>query len=278
MTVVVSWIGVTNQNNEDKPSSLYIASDSRISWHNGRFDNGRKVFAFKNSPDVMAYCGDVMFPSIVLNQVVELADNGLLFDESMDSQAKFEKIQKVVQEQFSLYPREINIISGTLKILFASRDERYSFKSYLMSWEKGRQWELEQIDLMNDRRKLHFYGSGKDEFSNRLNDYRRETNLSAGTSRAIFQCFCDTLSNIKDKSCGGAPQLVGLYNHSNAKNFGVIYNNERYLLGAKIDKSDNLNNVEWRNSLFERCDGITLKISDGAQPQPNPIPLKLSKL
>ena len=76
---------------------------------------------------------------------------------------------------------------------------------------------------------------------------------------------------MKDFQCGGSPQLVGLYNRFNGKNFGVIYEKKRYYLGREIEQTENFNSIEWRNELFERCDGLTTKILDGAQRQPDEL-------
>ena len=79
MTLLASWLAVDSR----APSAVYIMSDSRISWDNRAFfDYGKKVFGCKNYPDIFGYCGDVLFPSIVLNQIVDIADHGLLFDNS----------------------------------------------------------------------------------------------------------------------------------------------------------------------------------------------------
>lgn len=56
-------------------NTQYMAANNRISWKESvQFNYSRKVFAFSNWPDVLGYCGDVLFPSIALNQIVELAD------------------------------------------------------------------------------------------------------------------------------------------------------------------------------------------------------------
>jgi hypothetical protein len=66
MTLLVSWIGVDPHGT----SSAYIAADSRVSWGDvANFDHGRKVFAFRHSPDILGYCGDVLFPTMVLSQI-----------------------------------------------------------------------------------------------------------------------------------------------------------------------------------------------------------------
>jgi hypothetical protein len=271
MTLVVAWIGVVEGK---KPASVYIASDSRITWINGKtkFDNGRKVFGFKKSPDIMGYCGDVLFPSIVLNQVVEMADSGMLFNNKINCHQRFEKVRLKIQEQFDNYPNEVNgITSNSLKIIFASRENRYNFSCYILEWKKGEKWQYKPIKLPEKSDVLTFIGSGEAEFKDKLSMYRDIKNPNSGTSRAIFHCFCDVLENIKDISCGGAPQLVGIYNIENGRNFGIISKQKRYLLGAEVTELQGLDSIEWRNELFERCDGKTMKIIKTAQRQPNPL-------
>ena len=272
MTLLVSWVGVVDRN---RPASLYIASDSRISWgsSNHNFDSGRKVFGFKNSPDIMGYCGDVLFPSIVINQIVEMADNGLLFENNMTSIEKFKKVEYCIQEQFKLYPNEVNtIICDTLKIIFASRDSRYSFTCHVMSWKRGNEWVCEKVEIPEKSGVLTSLGSGKNEFDQYLSKYQSNKSLNSGTSRSVFHCFCDVLENMKDRQCGGSPQLVGLYNIGNARNFGIIYQNKRYVLGMEVPlKHTLLSSLEWRNALFEICDVNTLKIMGKAQKQPNQL-------
>ncbi len=65
--------------------------------------------------------------------------------------------------------------------------------------------------------------------------------------------------------------LSGLYNKYNGKDFGVVYNDSRYFLGRELGNSEIVNNIEWRNELFERCDGNSTKILDGAQRQPDEL-------
>ena len=65
-----------------KISSFYIASDSRFSWtKNVKFDYGRKVFALTNSPDILGYCGDVLYLTTILNQILEMDKDNILFCE-----------------------------------------------------------------------------------------------------------------------------------------------------------------------------------------------------
>lgn len=89
MTLLVSWVGVDPRG----PASAYIATDSRISWSEENvFDYGRKVFALDNHPDIFGYVGDVLFPSIVLTQIAEMADTGLLFRDGFTCKEKFQAV------------------------------------------------------------------------------------------------------------------------------------------------------------------------------------------
>ena len=43
----------------------------------------KKVFASKKYPEIFGYAGDVLFPSIVLEQIIELIDAGVLLSKEM---------------------------------------------------------------------------------------------------------------------------------------------------------------------------------------------------
>ena len=104
MTLMTSWIGVDTHG----VASAYIAADSRVSWPNGAvFDHGRKVFAFRGSPDILGYCGDVLFPTMVLSQITEMADRGLLFPADATCKERFEAIKEKLVQQFHRYPRMV---------------------------------------------------------------------------------------------------------------------------------------------------------------------------
>lgn len=273
MTLIASFIGIDSKYPKPKPASIYILSDSRISWRDSaNFDYGRKVFGCKNSPDIFGYCGDVLFPSIVLNQIVEIADQGLLFLSDDTCQQKFWKVLSKLKESFANYPSEVEgITTDTIKIIHASRDNNQNFFCRTMTWTKStRDWSTSNdVEFSDHSDKLFVLGSGKDEFLEKFKSYAESENQK--TSRAVFHCFVDTLSNIRDQYCGGAPQLVGLYRIKNAQFFGIIHDNKRYLHGMQVDDLINLDNIEWRNELFEVCNGSTMKISKKAKRQPNPL-------
>jgi hypothetical protein len=269
VTLLASWIGADTHGT----ASAYIAADSRISWANvATFDHGRKVFAFRRSPDILGYCGDALFPTMVLSQIAEMADCGLLFPPTATRKQRFEAIKEKLVQQFRRYPRMVEgITSPLLQVSHISRDSvnNTEFSCWLIQWKRSEGWTGKNVPIPNKSGVLFSLGSGASEFKENYTRYAEGPDH--GTSRSVFHCFCDTLFNTKDEQCGGAPQLVGIYRKpgSSAITFGIIRERKRYFLGAQIDDAVDFGNVEWRNDLFERCDGRRMKRLRDAQVQPD---------
>lgn len=264
MTLLLAFMGVDQKKSGPKPSSIYIASDSRISWLGGAsFDFGRKVFGCQNSPEIFGYCGDVLFPSLCLNQIVDTIDRGLLFDPTWNCEAKFQAMINKFISIFNRYPKEVEgITRPSIEIIHASRSTDRTFFARKMKWTKStNKWSAENVKFSECSDKLYIAGSGASEFRENFPSYHEVSR----TSRAIFQCFCDTLDNIQDKQCGGPPQMYGLFRERNAIPFGIIQKNRRYFGGMEVTDLSNFNSILWRNELFERCDGLTMKKITGAQ-------------
>jgi len=272
LTLLVSWIGLDNKKDGPRPSSFYIASDSRITWgDSAKFDYGKKIFGCKNSPDIFGYCGDSLFPSIILSQITDMIDLGLLFTSEMSCKEKAQVVIDRFIHSFKKYPSQVEgITTDSLQIIHATRDEKNDFYTQKMSWLKEtNKWTSESMLLKDHSSKVFAVGSGGPEFLEKLAIY--EASSYGRTSRAVFHCFCDTLSNIRVKSCGGAPQLAGLYRKFNGQFYGVINKRKRYFSGLQIEKNHNLDVLEWRNELFEICNPKSMKIKLGAKRRPNLI-------
>jgi hypothetical protein len=270
MTLLASWVGIDTHG----PASIYIASDSRISWGSKeKYDYGRKVFALKRSPDIFGYCGDVLFPSLVLSQILEMADSSVLFDQKSNSETRFNAVKQKLIYQFSKYPHEVETITDeTIEILHASKDAAHmdQFACNLLKWTRKSGWQNSGIQLPEKSGPLFVRGRGAREFETNFERYEKGPN--AGTSRNVFHCFCDTLFKTNEPTVGGAPQLAGLIRKPDSAGiyYGVIARGHRYYLGAPIDELAGFDHLVWRNELFERCDGQTGKRKVDAQPQPNP--------
>jgi hypothetical protein len=277
MTLLISWIGVDQR----KESSIYIASESRISWNSienkftEKYDYTQKIFSCRNHPIIIGFCGEVIFPLITISQIAQLIDQGLFYNNSFDSAKKrYNLFFEFLSEKRLLFPSKTKF-SGSFQILFVTRDQdkmnsRFFIRLIEYSEHEGiGKWHVDEPTYNDHSEKLFTLGSGKDEF---LINYEKYKNSKIrNTTRSIFQCFCDTLENIQDPACGGPPQLADLYRIQNGRNFGIIHKENRYFLGAQIDRLNEFSEIEWRNDLFERVDPQTKEILSGAQKQPNPL-------
>ena len=206
MTILIGWLGV----DERSPCSAYLMSDSRFTWGTNpeSYNYGQKLFALNNSPDILGYCGEVLFASQVLTQIVGLDNTHVLFPTNSDSQTRNRIIFNQIVTQFAGYPQFARSASTIYHI---SRDLDSSFHTYRYSYShSSNSWETSELPLHPSSSSLIFSaGSGREEFIDRYSVYQHGS--IAGTSRNIFQCFCDSLMNSELSSCGGSPQLVGLY-------------------------------------------------------------------
>lgn len=270
MTLLVSWIG----NDSRGPASIYIATDSRLSFGNlSSYDYGRKVFACSKSADIFGYCGDVLFPSMALSQLVDLADAGLLFDTNQSPEEKSKIVRQKLEYQLSSYPSTYpSITAPIIEIIHASRSEDGKiFECRMIRWSRENGWSIQGVDLPVHSDILFVCGSGRDKFHENYKKYQGGPNK--GTSRNVFHCFIDTLKNSEIDSVGGPPQLSGIIRKplSCGVNYGILNGNKRYAFGARIDELKNFESIEWRNEFFEISDGIKKTRVKGAQKQPNPL-------
>ena len=266
MTSLVTWVGVDSRG----PASIYIASDSRISLAYGlTWDFGRKVFASQKHPIIIGYVGEVLFPSQILGQVINLIDNNLLIDKSEQPEIQVGRIFHIIQQSFEAYPLSEQ---RNFEVVYCFRENEGMasiFHMYLIGWNSNTGWSLEKPELPYKSGIIRLLGTGKKpigKWEERWNKIETEKN----TSRAVFSAFCDALQSNEDIYSGGAPQLVGLYRIYAGQSIGIIYKGSRYLYGLPIYESSLLQNVEWRNSIFERCDWRTIEKLENAQKHRRP--------
>lgn len=268
MTLIISWIGVDNKKDGNKVASLYIASDSRYTWKNvGGYDYGIKVFGAVNFPEIFGFCGDVLFPSIIISQLISHIDNGVFFKSTDDFKIKSEKVQKFITDNLKLHPLKEYDLSFT--ILYGSRVGKEFHLGKFEFKPKREVVERKILDLPTISSKVFSGGSGAKEFDKQWLQYENSKHNEHGTSRGVYQCLVKTIKNINDPFTGGAPQIIGLYRIRNSILFGSVLNEKLYIYGKECVEIVNSGNIEWRNENFERTNPETKKIIDGAQRQPS---------
>ncbi|MCJ7525652.1 MAG: hypothetical protein MUP71_10600 [Candidatus Aminicenantes bacterium] len=266
MTLVVSWIGKDTHGY----TSAYIASDSRVSWGNLNFyDSCRKTFFSNEFPDIIGFCGDVLFPSMVIPSIIELIDKKILYDENDGPRTRFDKFKKKLIEEIKHYPK--SEILNSFEILYICRDiieKGYpDFYAYKFIWKKDKSYQVKALKLPVISGLIDVMGSGASDFNREYGG--RIKGLNANTTRNVFHTFSVVLEKMTDKKSGGVAQLVGLYRKPEKSGFafGILHKRNRYYNGMRISFSENIDVIEWRNRNFEICSGRIRKRKSYAKEQ-----------
>lgn len=267
MTLIISWIGVDDKKEGKSISSIYIASDSRYSWGNvEKYDYGVKVFGASKHPEIFGFCGDVLFPSTILGQLIPQIDNGLFLADKDSCDTKNKKITDYIKTSLNSYPK--GFLNGSFTILHGTRKDK-TFKLFKTSFSPDTGFNNEEINLPKISTKIYSGGSGKAEFNTNWEKWKKEKHNDFRTSRGVYHCLYQTLKEITDPQTGGLPQIVGLYRNKNSRLFGIVDNDKKYIFGKESSENINSTSIEWRNENFERMNPETLKIFEGAQRQPS---------
>ncbi len=263
MTTILCWLSVDSRG----PSSIYIVEDSRITWGSisARWDSGRKVFACRTA-DIFGYCGDVLYPSLLLGQLGDLIDRGALWDQHADAAARhatiFEYLKASLENRHHAPEHGFTIIHG------ARDGDRLasSFYAWKISYDASRQdWSDDSIPVGAPKKStvLLKLGSGHQALDREIEAWNASP--QGGTARSLFTAFCDSLENEGDPLSGGVPQIVSLDRRGGGKLIGYIVNETRYLYGLPIQPLPELTNLDWVDPLFQRLSPDTLKLLPNAQ-------------
>jgi len=258
MTSVVMWAGVDTRG----PASLYIASDSRISWGtHSIWDQGRKVFACISQPHIFGYWGDVIFPALAIPLIVDRIDRGILISKNG---LWHDEVQRAIRRLWSNYPKTPRKDFGIAHGFRVGEGLKCIFSIEILTYEHTSDtWVTLKVPMPGSSAVLRVAGSGIPQIRQALRLW--QASRAANTSRAVFSAFCESIAGKGDPLTGGPPQLCGLYRIGSGRLFGVVYNNQRYFAGAALTATENPDEIEWRNRLFERIDGRTKRRIPGAQ-------------
>lgn len=265
MTTLIAWTGVDQRG----PASVYLASDSRLSWSDTiGWDGGRKLFAARTKPHIFGYCGEVLFPTQVLSQLVEMIDYGLLDAEPDRPDAWIDRVVEVVVRALRSYPA---VATANFELVHAMREGvglSCSFHAHAVTFCNNSVQSTSPLAVPQASAVISARGSGAEVFNDHL--HRWQQSDVKGTSRAVFSALADALRAGADPRSGGHPQLIGLYRAGGGRTFGVISENQRFWYGTPIVAPPTCKAVQWHNDLFEVCDPVTLGRKPDAQRQPRP--------
>lgn len=258
MTSISAWAGVDTRG----PSSLYIASDSRISWgRTHHWDHGRKTFSGVIRPHIFGYWGDVLFPALALPVVVEKMDRGLLPDVPASESVVFDELRAMWHEYPRAERRELGILHGHRR--HSGMQARFSLA--LLRYDgHASSWSKEDVAMPAVSSVLVSEGSGQGAM--RHAHSRWQASPHGSTSRAAFSALCDSIRSGTDPQSGGAPQLVGLWRGRGAgESFGTVAGGRPFFAGSVQRATPPTDRTAFFNELFERADPATGKRIKGAQ-------------
>jgi hypothetical protein len=269
VTTLIAWSGIDSRG----PASLYLAADSKFSWtETTTWQHGRKLYASRVVPDILGYCGDVLFATQALSQALELIEVEILFKRESSFSSRLEILEKFLRRSFETYPADQR---RDFSITYATRNGEGMTSTFSLgeiAWSRANGWSTRHIPIPTRSAVMFANGSGATAFTATLN--RWVASDVGGTSRAVFSAFCDHIRSVDDTRTGGAPQLVGLYrSRGPAMTFGVVWDGVRYVSGVALHEASGYGAVQWRDQLFQICDPLTLDVSDGAQRHARPTGL-----
>lgn len=268
MTSLLIWFAADKKKAEGfKPASVYIATDSLITWKDGsKWPHGQKVFASKTSADVFAYCGDRLFAAHALGQVVAAIDSGYLFAEQDSAASRLGKVQQTLRMLWDTFPLRHQDDAHVVHLSREGAGVGSRFFLQRHRYEPGKAPSSDQVieaPVGEVSAPFMALGTGAKAVENGIDQWNRRY-ANRHTSRAMFSAFCETLEAGLDASSGGSPQLVGLYRVGAGRSFGVIWKGERYFNGLRTLSTSNKGAIPWRNNTFEIANQATKRRADGA--------------
>ncbi len=269
MTSFIAWLGVDSRG----PTSMYFASDSRISWDKvpGVWDCGQKVFAANAGAEIFGFTGYVLLPQSILGKACSFIDRGMRASSASESfETRVAWLKDLAEREVAMHP---NRRIEDFTIFYGQRSgmgmpPNSTFHLHVISWDsKAKVLSTWPVVLPSRSGVLKTHGTGKagvDKWSDAwtLSD-------QGNTSRTMFSAFCDSLQAKEDPMSGGEPQLVGLYRQGPGQVFGVVTERGPSLHGSLLLDVPPGVKIEWRDQLFQRvsANGELLK---HAQPHSRP--------
>ena len=266
MTLLVAWTGIDSRG----PASVYIATDSRLSWgKQSFFDHAIKTYALHNFPAIIGFCGDVLVSQMIISQTIALVKE-MEINKMTTLDYISNVIVRILNRSYADYP--IQRSTGNFTIIVSGRRTLNSvgdFECYKIT-SKFDSTIKDAIQFPEASGPIVVTGSGTDKFKQFYEQHQQTENPNRSTSRDVFHAFYQTITSGSELTVGVIPQIVSVIRKPESSGFhcGVVANGKRYMSGQLIDYDIIPANLKWFNENFEITDPSTKKRAIGAQPQP----------
>jgi|GEM_PF-2523562 len=249
MTAIIAW---STFDGKPGAASLYLASDSRITaeragvGHDIIDDQFQKVFGAVDSPDIFAICGPIQgtltFIPALMKEAKKLRDS-CSYGEGAESQFPEDLFRSVLRNS------NFGLLQG-LAIFHAYRFGARRFGLTKVTFKNQPIPTFTVYSLREGGGLLFRDGSGDEMVRKTQSEYYDLEAESQGYSRWFWMSFHASLTNSQEVTCGGAPQLVGLYGKGGGIDLGVRFRAAAFVSGKRCARDD----IEYRDELFQRVD------------------------
>jgi len=266
VTLLVAWTGIDSRS----PASVYIATDSRVSWgQEGYFDHSNKTFALQKFPAVLGYCGDSLASQMLISQAIAVVEampdyGGKTLEGLVDL------FVRLIVRNYAQYPIKHStgsftvVICGKTTIESAGNFECYRIDSTFKQTTKT------NVPLPERSGPIVIAGSGKNDFGEQYKIHQSSENPNKSTSRDVFHAFYQAINSDGNPTVGPVPQIVSVIRKPNSggQHCGVVIKDHRYIAGQLVDRDIAPEGLKWFNDNFEITNPHTKRREPGAQAQP----------
>jgi hypothetical protein len=197
----------------------------------------------------------MLFGTQVLGQIVDLVDNGLLFNPQARVDRRHSAALAAIEAS---HRRRHNAPEQDFEIVHIGRQGSRSdteFHGWTTRFHAATgQWQ-DEVMIIEAGKPLAF-GSGAARFRERL--AMRPAADGDGAASTMFSTFCECLARGADPLSGGSPQLAGLHRIDGARHIGVVWEGRKFLHGLPVDAIHS-GSLDWRDDKFEAIHGSSLK-------------------
>ncbi|MCB1594469.1 MAG: hypothetical protein KDI76_06100 [Xanthomonadales bacterium] len=266
MTLLVAWTGIDSRS----PASVYIATDSRVSWGDQDFfDHSNKTFALRQFPAILGYCGDSLASQMLISQAMAVIE-AMPDYAGKNLENLVDLFIRLIVRNYTQYPVKFStgnftvVMCGKATIESAGDFECFRIDSTFKDTTKSK------LLLPNKSGPIVVAGSGRIDFEEQYKIHQSSENPNKSTSRDVFHAFYQSINKGGNPTVGPAPQIVSVIRKPNSggAHCGVVVKDQRYISGQLVDKDIVPEGLQWFNDNFEITNPHTKRREDGAQVQP----------
>jgi len=248
MTLIAIWA-----NKPEDPTSIMLATDSRLSNSDQHWDRGTKIFRLGLSHQYFAFCGTALPALCAIQQsAVLLATSNVLSQAILsDSKDAILSYATMVSKHLSInmrsFPKAWGSDATVICCGYCSRQNRFEIYKIVLPIADPMP---ELVPLLFEKCRFYAFGSGKHEFELQASN--------AKNSSDFYRAFLQVILEGKVSSVGGPPQIVSI-GIKRSKLIGVNWNfpsggggTVSTVLGQELNSKHSLDSVDFRDMNFIR--------------------------